>query len=756
MVHEDQMLTETEQRYTERRTEREKGVQAIRAGHILQADMPDRVRARLRRLGIDERVVETILSTRRGIAAEDISRAVVELGKRRGAKGRAAIPSRRENDAPWREEIPATGALPPPCIIPGQNLSDILFERIIGSSDLLGISYMDLGLRASRAVGCVRLFQNGRHIGSGTGFMVSPRLLLTNNHVLENAEAGREARVVFNFQDNPEGNAQPTVTFALDPESFFLTSKPLDFSLIAVVERSMEGHGIEEFGWLRLIEDEGKVINGEYVTIVQHPNGLPKQIALRENQIIDMLENFIHYHTDTAPGSSGSPLFNDQWEVVGLHHSGVPKRDDQGRILTRNNTLWTTDMDDGAINWIANEGVRVSRIVKHIKNQSLGSLGHRLRDQMFEAVPTMAAQTPNMSMGGALGPPRISPSLGAPHISEGVATWTIPLSISVQLGGAGLMQDFSQHTATGHAKPTQPPTEPSLPAPSTTLDEELRAYLEEARQARTRPYYDKKVDAKDKKSYYADLSSSLSPDELFSKLSDLVRRTHATKPGYKPSKEVYPWIDLRPNRKLRSIYSGMEFDPEELIREDFRIDQERGLRMRELALRESTMTASQFGQELDLLEATLPYNCEHVVPQSWFGKKEPMRGDLHHLFACESGCNSFRGNTPYFDFPDFEEVTRNECGKREENKFEPSGGKGVVARATLYFLLRYPGEINATAKEYTQDRITTLLQWHQAFPVDDYERHRNQAIFHRQGNRNPLIDHPKWAKKIRFESSLGD
>ena len=54
MVHEDQMLTETEQRYTERRTEREKGVQAIRAGHILQADMPDRVRARLRRLGINE------------------------------------------------------------------------------------------------------------------------------------------------------------------------------------------------------------------------------------------------------------------------------------------------------------------------------------------------------------------------------------------------------------------------------------------------------------------------------------------------------------------------------------------------------------------------------------------------------------------------------------------------------------------------------------------------------------------------------
>jgi len=158
---------------------------------------------------------------------------------------------------------------------------------------------------------------------------------------------------------------------------------------------------------------------------------------------------------------------------------------------------------------------------------------------------------------------------------------------------------------------------------------------------------------------------------------------------------------------------------------------------------------------MDFLETSLPFNCEHVVPQSWFSKMEPMRGDLHHLFACESDCNSFRGNTPYFNFPDFKEVIRNDCGKREEHKFEPGGGKGTVERATLYFLLRYPGEINRTAKEYTQDRLATLLKWHKDFPVDDYERHRNQAIFERQGNRNPLIDYPTWAAKIDFRLGSG-
>src|SRR3712207_7679841 len=93
-------------------------------------------------------------------------------------------------------------------------------------------------------------------------------------------------------------------------------------------------------------------------------------------------------------------------------------------------------------------------------------------------------------------------------------------------------------------------------------------------------------------------------------------------------------------------------------------------------------------ERMELLEAALPYNCEHVVPQSWFAKREPMRGDLHHLFACESDCNSFRGNTPYFEFEEADEAVRAACGRREEGRFEPAAGKGAVARATLYFLLQ--------------------------------------------------------------------
>jgi len=89
---------------------------------------------------------------------------------------------------------------------------------------------------------------------------------------------------------------------------------------------------------------------GEYVTIIQHPEGKRKQIALRENQVVDMLDDFAHYRTDTAPGSSGSPVFNDQWEIVALHHSGVPKKDSQGRILARDGSVWDSSMGEDQSN----------------------------------------------------------------------------------------------------------------------------------------------------------------------------------------------------------------------------------------------------------------------------------------------------------------------------------------------------------------------------------------------------------------------
>jgi hypothetical protein len=93
----------------------------------------------------------------------------------------------------------------------------------------------------------------------------------------------------------------------------------------------------------------------------------------------------VHYHTDTSPGSSGSPVLNDQWEVVALHHSGVPRRDDQGRILARDGSLWQEAMGDEFIDRVANEGVRVSRIVASVKAARLDGPQAQRRDELLGA-----------------------------------------------------------------------------------------------------------------------------------------------------------------------------------------------------------------------------------------------------------------------------------------------------------------------------------------------------------------------------------
>ncbi len=76
-------------------------------------------------------------------------------------------------------------------------------------------------------------------------------------------------------------------------------------------------------------------------------------------------------------------MFNDQWEVVALHHSGVPNRDAQGNLLDLDGHIWDASMGEQRIAWKANEGVRISEIVAHIKAQPLNEAQQAIRAGLF-------------------------------------------------------------------------------------------------------------------------------------------------------------------------------------------------------------------------------------------------------------------------------------------------------------------------------------------------------------------------------------
>ena len=304
-------------------------------------------------------------------------------------------------------------------------------ERILGRNDMVDApSFLERGVAAASAVGRIRV-QSASHrlVGWGTGSLISPRLLLTNNHVLSDASVAAASVVEFNVQDDTDGQPLQPAAFPFRPQDFFVTDRALDFTLVAVSDTSDDGIPLTRFGYNSGSVGDDPILVSECVNIIQHPSGRPKQIALRENEVTDVFADFLHYQTDTEPGSSGSPVFNDQWQLVALHHSGVPQRDSNGNILARDGSLWREEMGDHQIKWIANEGVRLSRILEFIRTWSFDSETARsLRDELLTANASERLTAMSDTSRTTEGQQRTA------VCAAGEVALTVPLHIRVSLG----------------------------------------------------------------------------------------------------------------------------------------------------------------------------------------------------------------------------------------------------------------------------------------------------------------------------------
>ncbi len=306
-------------------------------------------------------------------------------------------------------------------------------ERMIGSNDLLDINFLELGISMGRAVGRIA-------IGSemGTGLLVGPSLLMTNFHVLSSALEAARAVVRFDYQENNSGQISQFQDFRLSPNAFFVGDKDLDFTIVGVEFVSRTGRALSEYPWVKLIADLGKAEDGDSLNIIEHPRGGFKQIAFRNNTIITIpreRNDFLYYTTDTEPGSSGSPCFNDQWELVALHHSGVPDTNDLGQPLKVDGKPWVQDVDSPTlIRWVANEGVRISAIVKSIQSQPLKSeWRERVEELLTLSQPNPIESARSSSNGQSI---MSMPQVGSKQMgSTGSShTWNIPLQVTVTIG----------------------------------------------------------------------------------------------------------------------------------------------------------------------------------------------------------------------------------------------------------------------------------------------------------------------------------
>lgn len=189
----------------------------------------------------------------------------------------------------------------------------------------------------------------------GTGFLVSPDTVLTNYHVVEPVIRGQTspAQVVltFDYRRSPDGREpgngreyrlKPALGDAVVDSSPYsqadlvanATTPPaadeLDYALLRV--EGTPGNDVleaEPRGFVQLVKPDYDFPRNSALFIVQHPEGQPLQLAMDTSADLEVKweRRRVRYKTNTLGGSSGSPCFNANLELVALHHSGDPNFD---------------------------------------------------------------------------------------------------------------------------------------------------------------------------------------------------------------------------------------------------------------------------------------------------------------------------------------------------------------------------------------------------------------------------------------------
>lgn len=154
------------------------------------------------------------------------------------------------------------------------------------------------------------------------------------------------------------------------------------------------------------------------------------------------------------------------------------------------------------------------------------------------------------------------------------------------------------------------------------------------------------------------------------------------------------------------------------------------------------------------------FNREHTIPQSIFNQASPMRSDAFHVYPSDAYVNGRRSNYPHGEVTGTVTYTSNDGCKLGYMSsgytglvFEPMDQyKGDFARTYFYFVTCYQNKLTSfdnwdgfskdTYPSIAEPFLSTWIKWHEEDPVSEKELNRNEAIYSKQGNRNPFIDCP--------------
>ncbi|HXU80095.1 MAG TPA: trypsin-like peptidase domain-containing protein [Polyangia bacterium] len=260
------------------------------------------------------------------------------------------------------------------------------FEKVFGKEGPFTYEWYIKGATRARSVGRVG---DARGQGIGTGFLIRAQdfltwgkkdevLFITNAHVMGRTETGALA---------PE---EVEVRFeAFDPKRSFKVSALIWESptskLDATVVR-LQGLPPELVALPLGPAEEPEFVEGveRRFYIIGHPHGGALSISLSDNTQVGWGKPLLHYRTPTQPGSSGSPVLDDKWQVVALHHAG----DGQMQRLDGHPGVYQ-----------ANEGIWIHEIIGKTKEIAPPPAGGEVESAGPRNPPTSAPATPSSRQG---------------------------------------------------------------------------------------------------------------------------------------------------------------------------------------------------------------------------------------------------------------------------------------------------------------------------------------------------------------------
>ena len=247
----------------------------------------------------------------------------------------------------WNPSNRALQVLAQKFLLSSNTLSSVKLEKIVNDDkSFLDVNQWIERLAAIEGQIC-RVEIDGT--AKGTGFLVGPDIVITNHHVVAKADPDASIAVRFDYKiikDENDSYIQNAGTVVKAVDGWLLDSSPYSQVDLVKLEDKLGNPELDELdyallqlskkvgnlqvgknprlrrGWVNTKPDSWQADEGDLVFIFQHPKGEPMKLNFDTIDAYNDNRTRVRYKANTRKGSSGSPCFDRNWNLVALHHSG--------------------------------------------------------------------------------------------------------------------------------------------------------------------------------------------------------------------------------------------------------------------------------------------------------------------------------------------------------------------------------------------------------------------------------------------------